>query len=232
MSSNDTLINKIAELAINNTFGVNNTKSVDISNNNNVDELFKNDNTNKWIKLISTDKIIKFSDYDKKDYFHLVANIVLDNDVDKNGKKKRKTLIKFEPTIDITDFNNPDEWIYVFTINDLIVKFGGTRKGLKNRSGSYLSGHQIKERGGSNSCSKTNGYIYNTFVFYAQLNCSIKMYAYKLPVNEIEIEVFDKKVKIKTQTFHAYESIIMNDYKKSYNHIPILCDNCDPDYRD
>ncbi len=223
----DIIIDKTAKLTINNI------KTDDISNIDNIDEIYSKETTNKWIKLIPNSMTIKFDDYNKKDYFKLVANIVLDKDVNKNGDKKRNTLIKFNPTININEFNKKNtEWIYIFTINNRIVKIGGTRTGLKGRVSSYLCGHHIKERDKSGDCSKTNGYIYNTFVFYAQLNCNIQMYAYKLPVNEIEIDVFDEKVKVRTQTFHTYESIIMNDYKKNYNNIPILCDNSDPDYRD
>ena len=38
--------------------------------------------------------------------------------------------------------------------------------------------------------------------------------------------------KIVTQTYHAYESTFLEDYKKNYEEYPILCDNCDPDYKE
>ena len=58
--------------------------------------------------------------------------------------------------------------IYIFTINNYIVKIGGTRNGLKDRTNSYLCGHYILERGKSGKCSITNAFIYNTFDFYLQ----------------------------------------------------------------
>lgn len=57
------------------------------------------------------------------------------------------------------------------------------------------------------------------------------MYGYKLPNSEITIEIFDEETKIKAQTFHAYESKFLTDYKKIYNNYPVLSDNCDPNYK-
>ena len=85
--------------------------------------------------------------------------------------------------------------------------------------------------GKSGDCSKTNGYIYNTFEFYLKLDCTIKMYGYELPKIELEVEIFNKKVNVLAKTYHAYESSFINDYKKNYFSVPILCDNSDPIYR-
>jgi hypothetical protein len=94
-----------------------------------------------------------------------------------------------------------------------------------------LCGHHIKERKKSGDCSKTNAFIYNTFLFYLNLGCKIEMYGYELPQSEVTIEIFGNKTKIMTQTFHAYESTFLKDYKKIYANYPILCDNCCPDYK-
>ena len=58
------------------------------------------------------------------------------------------------------------------------------------------------------------------------------MYGYELPKTEITIEIFGKETKIIAQTYHAYESTFLEDYKKNHNEYPILCDNCDPDYKE
>jgi hypothetical protein len=210
--------------------------SLDISKNVNINDIYEKDATNKWIKLIQINKTADFNTYPKKDNFKLVANIKLDNEIHNKGKNKgrkmRNTLILFEPTIELTEFNeDTSEWIYILTINNRIVKIGGTRTGLKGRVGSYLCGHHIKERGKSGDCSNTNAYIYNTFVFYAKLNCDIKMYGLKLPKTEVEIEILNKKVKVIAQTYHAYETIYMIDYQDKYKMVPVLCDNCDPKYK-
>jgi len=207
-------------------------KDNDISHNKNINKIYNDDKTKDWIKLISINSTISFDKYTRKDKFIQVANIVLDDENKSNGSKKRNTLIRFIPTISKKDFDEDIEWIYIFTINQRIVKIGGTRTGLKGRVGSYLCGHHIAERGKSGDCSKTNAYIYNTFVFYAKLGCMIDMYAYKLPKSEKEIELFGKKEQAIVQTYHAYESIFIADYKKTYRFIPILCDNSDPNYRE
>lgn len=186
----------------------------------------------KWIKLIPFDESVSLDEYDKKDYFKLVADIVLDDELNNKGTKKRKTLIQFVPTISNDDFNKKSEWIYLLVINGIIVKIGGTRVGLKGRIGSYLCGHHIRERGNSGDCSKTNGFIYNTFEFYLKLGCKIQMYGYELPKAEITIETLNNETKnVPTQVYHIYESMFLEDYKKNYKEFPILSDNCDPNYR-
>jgi hypothetical protein len=209
--------------------------SLDISRNDNINEAYDASQTKKWIKLIPIGKTIPFEEYNRKEYFTLVADIVLDDELSMNGKnqgkKKRNTLIKFIPKISKPEFDKKNEWLYIFTINDRIVKIGGTRTGLGGRIASYLCGHHIEERGKSGDCSKTNGYIYNTFEFYLQLGCKIEMYAYELPKTQVTIEIFGIEEKITAQTFHAYETRFLEDYKNVNNEYPILSDNCDPDYK-
>ena len=208
----------------------------DISGLANITELHESSLIKNWIKLIPTDKSIPFEDYNRKDHFIPIADIVLDSELFtsgiKQGTKKRNTLIQFVPTISNEAFNKKTEWLYLFVINGMIVKIGGTRTGLKGRIASYLCGHHIEERGKSGDCSKTNGFIYNTFEFYLNLGCKIQMYGYELPKTEIIIEIFGKETKITAQTYHAYESTFLEDYKKNYNEYPILSVNCDPDYKE
>lgn len=209
--------------------------SKDITELENINELYESSLIKNWIKLIQIDKTIPFDEYNRKDYFIPIADIVLDSDLFTSGKnqgnKKRITFIQFIPKISNKEFRKKTEWLYLFVINGAIVKIGGTRTGLKGRVGSYLCGHHIEERGKSGDCSKTNGFIYNTIVFYLNLGCKIQMYGYELPKTEITIEIFGKETKIAAQTFHAYESTFLEDYKKLYNGYPILNDNCDPDYK-
>jgi hypothetical protein len=211
------------------------TYTNDISGLANINELYESSLIKKWVKLIPIDKTIPFKEYNRKDHFIPIADIVLDSELSTTGKnqgnKKRNTLIQFVPTISPEEFNKKTEWLYLLVINDAIVKIGGTRTGLKGRVASYLCGHHIEERGKSGDCSKTNGFIYNTFEFYLSLGCKIQMYGYELPKTEITIEIFGKEKKITAQTYHAYESTFLEDYKKNYKEYPILSDNCDPDYK-
>jgi hypothetical protein len=207
----------------------------DISGMANIDKMCDASPIKKWIKLIPNEKTISFEEYNRREYFIPIADINLDNEIftteKKQGQKKRNTLIQFIPKISNEEFNKKNEWLYLFTINGRIVKIGGTRTGLKGRVSSYLCGHHIEERGKSGDCSKTNGFIYNTFEFYLQLGCKIEMYGYELPKTQITIEIFGIEKIITAQTFHAYESTFLEDYKKIYNEYPLLSDNCDPDYK-
>lgn len=181
--------------------------------------------TKAWIKLIPQEKTILFEDYNRKGYFVPIANILADEE------KKRNTVIQFVPLITKEAFAAKDEWLYILTINDRIVKIGGTRTGLKGRVGSYLCGHHVKERGKSGDCSKTNAFIYNTLDFYLNLGCTVNMYGYKLPHTTAVIDLLGKETTITVQTYHAYESTLLEDYKKQYSDYPLLSDNCDPTYK-
>lgn len=179
--------------------------------------------TNRWIKEINIEEELSFNVYKRKNDFIHVANVELDL------KKKRQTVIQFLPVINDELFKVNKEWIYLFTINDKIVKIGGTRNGLRNRCGSYLCGHHIEERGKKETSSITNRYIYNTFDYYLRNNGKIKMYAKDLIPIKIKQKILDENVEILTQTYHAYESVYLNDFKKyNDNKIPILNYNYDP----
>jgi hypothetical protein len=203
----------------------------DVSGNDKVVEYRESSSLHYWIKLIPMSKTILFDAYNRKEHFIEVANVVLDKDLSSKGEKKRKTLIKFVPQINKKEYSESSEWLYLFLINNRIVKIGGTRTGLQSRATSYLCGHHIKERKKSGYCSKTNGFIYNTFEFYLNLDCKIKMMAYKLPTTEVNIDIFGVQKKINAQTFHAYESVFLEDYKKNFGIYPFLNDNCDPKYK-
>jgi len=213
-----------------------NSNNNDISGLENINDKYENSLTKKWIKLISINKTISFEEYNRKEYFTPIADIILDSETvttgKKEGHKKRITIIQFVPKISNYEFTKKTEWLYLFVINGRIVKIGGTRTGIKNRMASYLCGHYTAERGKSGDCSKTNAFIYNTFEFYLSSGCKIEMYGYELPKMEFTIEIFGKEKKITAQTFHAYESTFLDDYKKNYKEYPILCDNCDPDYKE
>ena len=91
-----------------------------------ISELVASSLTKKWIKPIMACDTIIFTEYNRKDCFKLVANVELDTEINTTGKKKdakkRNTLIRFIPTIELADYKNITEWLYIFTINDRIIK--------------------------------------------------------------------------------------------------------------
>ncbi len=186
-----------------------------------------------WLKPIALDKTIALIDYEFINKFKQVAVVELDTEINSTtNRQKRQTVIRFSPTISAAEFAKKAEWIYLMVINDRIVKIGGTRTGLKNRTGSYLCGHHIPERGNSGDCSKTNGFIYNTFEFYLNIGCKIEMYGYEIPKAELVLDdVFGRSIRDGAQVFHIYESVALNAFNQRYGFNPILSDNADPEYR-
>lgn len=180
-----------------------------------------------WIcveDFTSESKIDKFGI--SKKFIH-VCNIIEPNkeDIDNNN------LIEFDPVIEKEKWDVEKEWIYIFTIDDHIVKIGGTRNGLKKRTQSYMCGYYTKNRGYPGKMSGTNATIYNTFAHYLQEGCEIKMYAYEIPIYKLKTTHFNIEIEIAVQTFHGVESIVIAEYKKLNGSIPFLCKNSDPNYR-
>ena len=209
---------KIEEAKVETSKTDSNSMSItDISGIVNIKEKYEASVIKKWIKLIPKDKTILFEEYNKKTLFVPIADITLDNEINTSGKKeglrKRNTLIRLDNFIK-TQIEEKKEWIYIITINNRIVKIGGTRDGIKNRFGSYLCGHHIPERNKSGKASETNKYIYNTLYFYLLNGCDIKLYGYELPQEHITRSMFGKDVKIRVQTYHSYESILHRSKRK------------------
>lgn len=66
------------------------TYNNDISGLANINELYESSLIKKWIKLIPIDKSIPFDEYNRKDLFIPIADIVLDNELFTSGKKQGK----------------------------------------------------------------------------------------------------------------------------------------------
>lgn len=64
------------------------TYNNDISGLANINELYESSFIKKWIKLIPTDKTIPFEEYNRKDHFIPIADIVLDSELFTSGKKQ------------------------------------------------------------------------------------------------------------------------------------------------
>jgi hypothetical protein len=146
--------------------------------------------------------------------------------------EKRQTVITFEPVIPNQDWSDKiAQWIYILTINNRIVKIGGTRNGLKQRTGSYLCGHHTEDRGGSGKCSVTNAYLYNTLDYYIRNGSQVKMYGYRIPSVQVTIDIWGSNTNVEAQVYNAFESKAMNAYHHETGHNPQLSDNSDPVHR-
>ena len=184
----------------------------------------------RWTKNINISKEISIDDFVLRPFFKHVANV---HRVEYSGKgRPKQTVIEFIPTCTATEWSRKTEWIYIFTIEGKIVKIGGTRTGLKGRTGSYLCGHFIKERGKSGAtCSTTNAFIYNTFDHNLRNGNKIDMYGYEIPTFEVKLPIWGVEKTINPQTYTAFETGALEAYKKAAKHYPQLSDNSDPTHR-
>lgn len=178
-----------------------------------------------WTKIIKLDDELLLKDFSLHSQFIHVANVIA------NTSPTRQTVIEFAPTIEKSVWRRESEWIYIFTVNGHIVKIGGTRTGLAGRCGSYLCGHHITERGKSRDCSKTNGFIYNTFDYYIRNGASIEMWAFEIPAVEVAVSVWGDEKTIRAQVYTAYETGALDTYARESGHYPCLSDNSDPSHR-
>lgn len=124
------------------------------------------------------DDALQIQDFHMFHHFKKVCNVVIDDDVSANGKKSRKTEIKFAPTIPEAEWKSYSEWIYILTCDDKIIKFGGTRTGLNGRACSYLCGRPQFRRAGT--CSTTNYIVYMSTLNLLKRNHKVAMYAKQL----------------------------------------------------
>ena len=162
--------------------------------------------------------------------FIKMADIVLDDG------ETRRTTVKTVPV-------NEDRWketaehIYIIARNNIIMKLGGTRTGMKARWGSYLCGHCVAERlnkhGEPNpgKMSVTNAHLYHTIETDLLLGNTWEFYSWKLPHTTVEVNIFGQMTTVIAQTYHAYETRCIELFRSITGHIPQLCDNADPTYK-
>jgi len=164
------------------------------------------------------------------------ATLFLDNDLKPNGEKKRQTIIK--AVADHPDWNNEVEAIYAIVRDGNIMKLGGTRNGMKKRWGSYKCGHcvpqRLQKKNGEpfpGKMSVTNAFLYHTIEDGLLRGEEWKFYIWKLPTVQVTIDILGTPTTVIAQTYHAYESKIMQKFSQIAGDIPVLCNNADPNYR-
>ena len=167
--------------------------------------------------------------------FNSGATLCLDNERKPNGEKKRQTIIK--AVADHPDWNREVEIIYAIVRDGKIMKLGGTRNGMKKRWGSYKCGHCVPERLMKNGepfpgkMSVTNAFLYHTIEDGLLRGEDWKFYIWKLPTVQVTVDILGTPTTVIAQTYHAYESKIMQKFSQAAGAIPLLCNNADPNYR-
>jgi hypothetical protein len=128
-------------------------------------------------------------------------------------------------------------FVYLITFNDQIIKIGGSKTSIKNRIASYQCGHCIPERKKKNGefypgkMSITNAIIYNTIYHYLlQENNKFKLYVYpiKNTMESYYTNVFGEKIQVEIQNYDTFEKYALDCYYKLKKEFPILSKNSHP----
>lgn len=181
----------------------------------------------KWIKQVDLSQELQFEEFPLHTQFVHVANVILTP-----TDAKRQTVITFDPVIPSKQWKEkPTQWIYILTINNRIVKIGGTRDSLQQRTGSYLCGHHTEDRGRSGKCSVTNAYLYNTLEHVIRNGSQVKMYGYRIPSVQVTVDIWGTQTNVEAQVYNAFESKAISEYSRITGHNPQLSDNSDPNHR-
>ncbi len=187
-----------------------------------------------WAKKITAENSTTTTEYNALcgGKFELKGEIVLDDD------PKRQTTLRVARCVHDEVWNEKTEHIYLLVRDGVIMKIGGTRTGLKERWSSYLCGHCVTQRLKKSTgeafpgkMSVTNAHLYHTIEKdLLDTGAKWEIWSWKLPVVKINVEILDEQVEVVAQTYHAFESICINKFKKVTGKIPLLCDNSDPNY--
>ena len=188
-----------------------------------------------WSKMIKNEDLkITIQDFNNKcgDVFREIAKIILDL------SNKRQGTLDIE-LVNKELWNIKKEFIYIITVNGFIIKIGGTRDGMKGRWSSYCCGYYVPQRKKKDGTpypgkmSVTNAYLYHTIENDLIMNKNNKwnIYVWDLPVSKFNMNILGEDTIIIAQTFHAYETICIKKYKILTGSLPLLCDNCDPNYK-
>ena len=178
--------------------------------------LEKNKSITRDIVYLNPEFTRTFSGYKRRDNFEYYGDVLLTKASESNSK------IKFKVLDGKMDLVREHEWIYLFTVDDRVVKIGGTRLSLLDRFHGYQCGNV--------SCQGTNKKIHDTFYFYLLLGCKIKFYGIKLSSGDYISRILDYDIRIRQQIYHVYESVYIYDYLKQYRFKPILSQFADPKY--
>lgn len=165
--------------------------------------------------------------------FQLCGDIMLDD-----APQRQTTLtVRIDPP-NSARWKRKTEHIYAIVRNGEIMKLGGTRAGMKERWGSYKCGHcvpqRIKRTGQPypGKMSVTNAHVYHTIEDSLLKGDIWQFWSWELPEHFLTVQMpTGVSIQIATQTFHAYESWSINEFRDIAGHIPQLCDNSDPNYR-
>lgn len=147
---------------------------------------------------------IDYGNFEHKDKFSFLCDLVPD-------RKKERLVIE---NADINKINKIGV-LYVFVLNNKLLKVGSSTTSFKDRVQSYNCGKE-KYRRKHGTCSTTNYFVLQTILRW---NKSIKVYAF-FP-EEIEMDIWGKKEMISSPA-KRFEKIILTELK-NHGKLPIFC---------
>jgi hypothetical protein len=207
-------------------------------NNQNENEIinFRNNNENKilfqdircnyinWVKFLNIPGCLAIDEYPLyNEYFIRVGDIVLTDGVSTQKLWKLNIICNNEI------YKQKQNCIYIITCNRKIITIGGSKNGMKNRIGSYMSGHCIPERTNKNGLpypgkmSMTNAYVYNTITYYLQHNYTFEVYMYPINSKYIKLNIFNTIKIVPVQLYEEYKQNALKTYFAIKNKYPPLC---------
>jgi len=114
--------------------------------------------------------------------------------------------------------------VYLITVDDDVVKIGGSGQTLPQRWASYQAGtKQAREKG---TCSVTNYDVSQYLLKKLDEQSEVALYAYNPEPVTATVNLFNQQTKyIKTQVWKEYEKFLLDEYEKLNLTFPILSKN-------
>tara|TARA_Y100000389_G_scaffold178371_1_gene191486 strand:- start:2619 stop:3338 length:720 start_codon:yes stop_codon:yes gene_type:complete len=114
-----------------------------------------------------------------------------------------------------------NDWLYILSYNDHVVKIGMTVTSLKERYESYSCGTtRAMDKG---SCSTTNFIISECNYTAKNKGMDVKIYGIPCPPTLIEKTRFGVTKTCRSSTVRDEETMLTKRFKDVYGHIPMLC---------
>lgn len=162
---------------------------------------------NRNIRLIkSSDELcheINYSEYQYREHFKHICNLVPD-------KENERLTIDYK----MDDKKDIEGLVYIFVINDKILKIGQTIGKIKDRVQSYNCGKSEHRISGTASTT-------NYFVLQSLLNIKKKVKVYAYFVNRRGYEIFGEKGKDCFPSTKVVERKFLKDFISLYKKKPI-----------
>jgi hypothetical protein len=120
-------------------------------------------------------------------------------------------------------YKDHNQWVYILTIQDKIIKIGDSTMTLSGRWNSYSAGtRSAREKG---TCSTTNYYISEIIRVALNMKLEVKLYGYPIPNRIYDIDVFGDKESALADFVKLYEGKMIERFNNIYGKLPVVGKN-------